>query len=433
MNKNMFHVHVLNMIGTEHAQHCYVPVDMSPGVDCVHPCTNPLLLNNTWFSPTDQKNKHWFLVDANGGMNFTEAADHCHRYGSYVGLPSSIDDLEKLTSKILTPTWLGLIKKPGKREGSYDLVWERFGALFTDFGEGNLFNDPFFLENEFINSDLDQDCFQVKKDNNDTIILEVVDCSAKVERFMCEYFITENEKKSQGKFSNNELLFHSNGFNYAYYHEQKNWTDAVSYCESKGPGWSLAEISLKSDLDEMVELIKKDVHFWVGAKKEYLSESEGCGIPSNNPFKWQTGDINFLSADIEHKPIINNNKEKNKCCLAISPALRPANFFKIIQNKKNYKKNKEELASLITNMYESAQCDHTKDFLCHKISTDDPFCLACGDSHQVVELDGERICEKNEYICECENGDAVENEECFSDGENMCKGSSHNLFDLYCF
>ena len=128
----------------------YVQVDTSIGrMNCVHPCRNNTRLDNHWFSPNEDYTKHWLVVNAidNGGKDFTEAMDFCKTKGSYVSLPSSLDNLELLTSKISTPTWLGL------KNNSKNIIWKRFGTIFTSFNEY-----------EFIPGDSGHNCIQVRED-----------------------------------------------------------------------------------------------------------------------------------------------------------------------------------------------------------------------------------------------------------------------------
>ena len=376
----------------------YVQVDVSPGTDCVRPCTNSLVLDTSWFSPAGDNTRHWLLVDTGERMNFSEAENYCQAKGSYVGLPSSVDNLEELTLKIPTPTWIGL----KKHETDGNLVWERFGEVLTKHTESDFIN---------IDSNLDHNCFQVKRDSNNAIIKEAVNCSSTVDRFMCEYFVTENEKKSKGLLANSELSFHNAGYNYAYYQRQMNWTDALSECESRGPGWSLAEIASKRTLDSLLNLAQKgrvqtDENFWIGAEKKYISKNKGCGINPKEFFRWINANNTIANSDIEHKEQKTQRiKEKTRCCLTISPA---------------GKKQKE-------NMYQSFECSHDKEFLCQQRSSEQPFCLNCGNHHQIELLpNSEKVCEK--HRCLCENGIAVNNRDCEKEGETMCVSCNFGFF-----
>ena len=46
----------------------YVSVETSLGMDCVHPCTNKLTLDDLWFSPTEEATKHWLLHGCSKGI-----------------------------------------------------------------------------------------------------------------------------------------------------------------------------------------------------------------------------------------------------------------------------------------------------------------------------------------------------------------------------
>ena len=237
-----------------------------------------MTLDDDWFSPTEDKYQiHWLLVETSEGMNFTEAVEHCRSKGTYVGLPSSLENLSELTTRIPVPTWLGL-KKPS-RVATYDTIWERFSGIFTEYNSS-----------EFDIIESDHNCFQVRKDETDTIIKQSADCSEKVQQFMCEYYVTENEKRSEGFFSNDELSFHNQGFDYAYYRFTETWVEAKRICQERGEGWSLAEIDSLETSKLIMGAIDRDRHFWLNGRRDYISDEQGCGNPTDNPFKWQRND-----------------------------------------------------------------------------------------------------------------------------------------------
>ena len=405
----------------------YVQVGTSTGSDCVHPCIDTLKLDNHWFSPNEDYTEHWLVVNTtdNGGMDFTEAMEFCKTKGSYVGLPSSFNNLELLTSKIPTPTWLGL------KNNNNNFVWERYGKIFNSYNQSDF---------EPVLGDPGHNCIQVRKDSSDTIIKEFVDCSKKVSTFICEYFVTENEKKSEEKFSYDELSFYYDGFNYAYHKNQKSWADARSICESKGEDWFLAEIKSQNTLNEIIDKIDRSNKFWLGAKKKWISNTEGCGNYSSNPFRWKSDDTPMSNTNDVYKTKLDlDDKPENLCCLTVSPKFRTGKFINQVKNHKNYKNGKVDQTSMdliLKNMYDGARCEIQKEFLCQQKAVEHPFCLDCGNYHQMEllpdeETDGDghgkKVCIKKN--CLCENGIAATGINCPMHNSNTCE-SCDTFFHL---
>ena len=284
----------------------YLPVDVMHGIDCIQPCEYNLVLDSNWFSPSENATyKQWLLVElAPGeGLNFQEAVDHCGSKGTYVGLPSSMTHLSEILSKTGSGTWIGLSKRPKadkalesidfSKEENYDLVWERFGEIH---------NNTQYNITEILDLDSSNRCLFLNKSSSNDIELKMVDCDqTKVNKFVCEYFVTEKEEKSKGSYSRNELLFYEGGYNFAYYRMPKNWDDANKFCEDKGNGWSLAEVRSIDTLDIIVELIGRDSNFWIGAKRPPQTSSGKCtksnGVltAADFPFEWESNSNKIFS------------------------------------------------------------------------------------------------------------------------------------------
>ena len=278
----------------------------------------------------------------------------------------------------------------------------------------------------------------LSKDSNDTIIKKFVDCSEKISSFICEYVVTESEEKSEEKFSSNERSFYYNGFNYAYHKDQKTWAEARSFCEDKGEDWFLAEIKSQYVLDYIIdEYVDRGNNFWLGAKKDDLSIAKGCGNYSSNPYRWQSDDTLMSNTNDVFKTKLDMDQKPEKlCCLTISPRYKTGKFVNEITDHKNYKNDTVDQVSMamdliIKNMYDAARCDNTKEFLCQQKAVYHPFCLDCGNHHQMELLPdentdgdghGKKVCIKKN--CICENGIAVENQYCSFEGENKCEVNS---------
>ena len=242
----------------------------------------------------------------------------------------------------------------------------RFGAIFTQFNKSEIIN----IETS------ENSCFQVKRDNSTNLIsMEVVDCEEKVKTFMCEYFITEKQNKTQGKFAGNEIVFYKNGYNYVYNKKTLEWNEAKTACEERGDGWSLAEISSMDTLENILEIVDRSRSFWLGARKDY---SKGCQN-KNNPFLWQTKSA-AISSDIDYKTVPASEK-KFRCCLGTTPALKGSELHAALKKIGKGKKSIERFLNNNKHFYEAFGCNKNKEFLCQQKAQENPYCLDCGHHH----------------------------------------------------